>query len=107
MKLFNASDSEGNLIKYDIREQKNYFPVRMCTIKNPYDFNNDALVNSKDVNDLIKHFGTRERDKDYNKKYDVNQKGNSNKRIDLLDLLDVMNESDKQEKLKKVIDSIS
>ena len=100
-KLFTALDSNGNSIKYNLREQKNYFPIRMCTIKNPFDFIPDAEIDEFDLKELLKYFGTKDT------RYDVNQTAGSAGRIDLLDVLDTMAEIRKQEDLRKQIDAIN
>lgn len=107
VKEFYAYDAKYNLIKYQLREQKNYFPVRMCTIVNPLDFNSDTWVNQKDLEEIGKRFGSREGDKDFEAKYDVNQSGTSQNRVDILDVLDTIREVNDQAKLEERIKKLN
>jgi hypothetical protein len=99
---FYAYDSNHNLIKYDLRDQKTCFPVRMCTIPNPSDFNGDTNLNSKDLALMFERFGTRKGDILYDPKFNVDDTGVKD-RIDLLDVLKLNQEISEQEKLQKEI----
>ena len=102
---FYAYDSNNNLIKYNIREQKNYFPVRMCTIPDPSDFNGDAEKDKDDLFLMMKKFGTRLGDKDYQEKFNLVNDGFSKDRIDIADVCKLNQEIGNQEKIQKEIDT--
>ncbi len=102
---FYAYDSKNNLIKYNIRQQKNYFPVRMCITPHPSDFNGDAKINETDLFLLIKKFGTRKGDKDYHERYNICDIGFSKDRIDILDIVRQNREIITQERLQKEINA--
>ncbi len=103
MRNFAAYDSHYNLIKYQLREQKNYFPVRMCTIANPFDLDKNTWIENKDLDLLLAVFGSKKGDRDWKEEYDVYQEGVSAGRIDLADVLAMFKEIREQDKLKAEI----
>jgi hypothetical protein len=100
---FNAYDSSHFEIKHKLREQKAYFPVRMCTIENPSDFNHDTWVDEKDVNLMVKHFGLKFEDEDFEAAYDLVK----DDRIDILDLVTLLGEVNQQNVLLKEIKNLN
>ncbi len=103
MKNFYARDSQKNLIKYQLREQKNCFPVRMCTIENPFDLKKNANIGKEDLDLLLTVFGSQEGDKDWKAEYDVYKEGVSQGRIDIADVTAIIKEIHEQDKLREAI----
>ncbi len=103
MREFSARDSQNNLIKYQLREQKNYFPVRMCTIENPFDLKKNANIDKEDLDLLLTVFGSQEGDKDWNAEYDVYKEGVSSCRIDIADVTAIIKEIHEQDNLREAI----
>ena len=103
MREFSALDSKNNLIKYQLREQKNCFPVRMCTIENPFDLKKNANIGKEDLDLLLTVFGSREGDKDWKAEYDVYKEGISQGRIDIADVVAMIKAIQEQDKLRAAI----
>ncbi|HRS22959.1 MAG TPA: hypothetical protein P5562_02285 [Candidatus Woesebacteria bacterium] len=103
MRNFYANDSQNNSLKYQLREQKNYFPVRMCTIENPFDLKKNANIDKEDLDLLLTVFGSREGDKDWQPEYDVYKEGVSQGRIDIADVTAIIKEIKEQDKLREAI----
>jgi hypothetical protein len=111
-KTFSAQDSEFNTIKYELREQKNCYPVRMVTIDNPLDFNDDKVINEKDIQEFLPAFGVTDKDNNYINKYDIYPQNikegtQGDGRIDVQDLYLLVKEISEQEALAQKIKEIN
>jgi hypothetical protein len=107
-KSFSATDTNHCLVNYSLREQRTLFPVRMVTVENPFDFNNDTWIDEEDIQLFLPSFGSRQGDPEFSKKYDihptVNEEGlRGDGKIDFLDLYYLVSEMKQQDALMKEI----
>jgi len=105
-KSFSATDTNHCLVNYALREQRTLFPVRMVTIENPMDFNEDTWINEEDIQLFLPYFGSIQGDTQFSKQYDVyppvNEEGlRGDGKIDFLDLYYLVCEVKQQDSLAK------
>ncbi len=108
-KTFSPTDSNHCLVKYQLREQRSLFPLRMVTVENPLDFNEDASINDEDIRLFLPFFGCCKDDSQYSKKFDIypppaTAKTQGDGRIDLQDLHYLANAVATQAKLAQEIE---
>jgi len=105
VKNFIALNSKNESVFYDINDIKKYCPVQLLIDIHPCDFNGDAKIDERnDLALLLKRFGTRLGDKDYQEKYNIVNTGFSKDRVDIADICKFNLELNKQEKLQKIVD---
>ncbi|MDD4614870.1 MAG: hypothetical protein PHI40_05640, partial [Caldisericia bacterium] len=111
-KSFSATDKNQCLVNYALREQRTLFPVRMVTVDNPRDFNQDTWINEEDIQLFLPAFGYNQSDSQFSKKYDiyppVNEKGlRGDGIIDIQDLYYLVCEVKQQTALEQEIENLA
>ncbi len=97
-------DSKDEIPYFHLNNPKIWHRNQLGIRTNPLDLDQDSWINEHDLKELLKQFGTNEKDKNWNPIYDICKESGSEGRVDIRDIRKMINEVNRQNRFKKIIE---